>query len=218
MRLQVLVALQEMLVAKEAAIGTERTGMRAPEHQMARGVDEGCLAACGGAPQHEHEMLPVLAEQADDLVGEGLPPVSAMAEGLAGTHGEAGVEQEHTLAGPAAQIAALGDGGTGLGLYLLEDIAQRGREIHPVIHAEAKPMGLARAMIGVLAQDDHLDLAERRTVESIEDEMPWRIAGPRRVLFMNKADEFAKVGLGKLVAQYRFPGWLDIHICHVPMD
>ena len=172
---------------------------------------------CGGAPQHEHEMLPVLAEQADDLVGEGLPPVSAMAEGLVGTHGEAGVEQEHALAGPAAQIAALGDGRAGLGLYLQEDVAQRGRKIHPVIHAEAEAVGLARSVVGVLAQDDHLDLVGRCAVEGVEDEVSRRVACPGRVLRMNKADELAKVGLGKLVAQHRFPGRLDIHICHVPL-
>ena len=75
-------------------------------------------------------------------------------------------------------------------------------------------MGLAHTVIRVLTQDDHLDLIKWGAVESIEDEVARREACTRGVLCMNKADEFAKVRFGKLVAQYSFPGWLDIHICH----
>ncbi len=212
--LQILVALAEMTIAEEAAIGTERTGMRTAEHQMAAGVDEGCLSAGRCTPQQEHQMLSVLAEQADDLVGESLPTMPAMAERLMGAHSETGVEKEYTLTGPAAQIAALRDRRARLGLYLLEDIAERGREIDPIIDAETESLGLAHTVIRILTQYDHLDLVKWGAVESIEDEVARREACTRGVLCMNKADEFAKVRFGKLVAQYSFPGWLDIHICH----
>lgn len=159
-------------------------------------------------------MLPVKAEQAYDLIGKCLPTVPAMAESLVLPYGQTGVEEEHTLSGPAAQIAAYRDGRARLGLYLLKDIAERRRKLHTVIHTEAESVSLARPMIRVLPQDDNLDLTEWGAVESIEYEMPRGIATAGGVLRMNKADEFAKVRFGKLVAQYCFPGWFDSHIRH----
>ena len=139
--------------------------------------------------------------------------MSAMAECLMCPHSETGVEKEHALTSPTAEIATHRDKSSRLSLYLLEDIAERGREIDPIIDAETESVGLAHTVIRVLTQDDHLDLVKWRTVEGIEDKAR-REACTRGVLCMNKADEFAKVRFGKLVAQYSFPGWLDIHICH----
>lgn len=197
---EIFVALAEVAIAEESPISTQRTGMRAAEHQMAAGVDEGCLSAGRCTPQQEHQMLSVLAEQADDLVGESLPTMPAMAERLMGAHSETGVEKKYTLTGPAAQIAALRDRRARLGLYLLEDIAQRGREFHAIVDTKAQTMSLPYPMVRVLPQDDHLDLVKWRTVEGIEDKVSGRKAKARGVFGMNKADELAKVRFGKLVA------------------
>lgn len=140
--------------------------------------------------------------------------MSAMAECLMCPHSETGVEKEHALTSPTAEIATHRDRSSRLSLYLLEDITQRGREFHAIVDTKAQTMSLPYPMVRVLPQDDHLDLVKWRTVEGIEDKVSGRKAKARGVFGMNKADEFAKVRLGKLVAQYSFPGWLDIHICH----
>lgn len=173
---EIFVALAEVAIAEETTIGTERTGMRTAQHQVPTLVDERCLAACWCTPQEEHEMVAARAEQADDFVGERLPTLPTMAEGLMLSHGEAGVEQEHPLPGPACQVATHGDGGTRLGLYLLKDITQGRRKFHAIIDTETQSMSLTYPMIGILTQDDHLDLIEGSAVESIKDELARRKA------------------------------------------
>ena len=101
--------------------------------------------------------------------------MSAMAECLMCPHSETGVEKEHALTSPTAEIATHRDRSSRLSLYLLEDIAERGREIDPIIDAETESVGLAHTVIRVLTQYDHLDLVKWGAVESIEDEMArWK--------------------------------------------
>ena len=115
-------------------------------------------------------------------------------------HSETGVEKEHALTSPTAEIATHRDRSSRLSLYLLEDITQRGREFHAIVDTKAQAMSLSYPMVGVLSQDDHLDLVKWCTVEGIEDKVSGRKAKARGVFGMNKTDELAKVRFGKLVA------------------
>lgn len=126
--------------------------------------------------------------------------MSAMAECLVCPHSETGVEKEHALSSPTAEIATHRDRSSRLSLYLLEDITQRGREFHAIVDTKAQTMSLPYPMVRVLPQDDHLDLVKWRTVEGIEDKVSGRKAKARGVFGMNKTDELAKVRFGKLVA------------------
>ncbi|MCY1311009.1 hypothetical protein D9M70_612610 [compost metagenome] len=67
-------------------------------------------------------------------------------------------------------------------------------------------MGLARAVVRVLADDDDLDLVQRRGIERVEDQRSGRIDHLAGGLL--RAEEFAKflhVGLVKLLAQSFLP-------------
>ena len=123
-----------------------------------------------------------------------------MTECLVCPHSETGVEKEHSLTSPTAEIATHRDRSSRLSLYLLEDITQRGREFHAIVDTKAQTMSLPYPMVRVLPQDDHLDLVKWRTVEGIEDKVSGRKAKARGVFGMNKTDELAKVRFGKLVA------------------
>ena len=84
-----------------------------------------------------------------------------------GTDGQCGVEQQHALVGPAGQVSARRDVDAQVALDFLEDVLQRGRESHAVVHGEAKPMCLSGTMIGILTDDDDFCPAERTEVERI---------------------------------------------------
>ncbi len=56
-----------------------------------------------------------------------------------------------------------------LGVDFLEDILQGRRHSHPRLHGKTQSMGLALAVIGVLAKNHHLDLLQRRVGKGVED-------------------------------------------------
>ena len=91
-------------------------------------------------------------------------------------HGERGVEQQHALFSPACEVAAFGHGCAEVLLYLLEDVLQRRRERHTVVHGEAESLCLSLLMVRILPNDDHLHLVEGTEVEGVEDEVARRIA------------------------------------------
>ena len=211
---EVFVALQEMSVAHEAAHGTERAGVSAREDKVSALVDEGSLSACRSAPEHEDKMFASLAEGSDGSIGEGLPALAAMAEGLVFANRKTGVQEEDALPCPACQVAAHGDGCSRLGLNLLEDVLERGREGYAVVHAEAESVRLSGAVVRVLPQDDHAHLMERCRVEGIEDEPPGRIASARRVLLPHELRQRLEIRLVELLLQLCLPRrfYLNIHV------
>ena len=85
-------------------------------------VDKRALADGVASPQDEDKSGAVGREPADYFVGKFLPSSSLVRTGATGFHGEGGVEQEHTLIGPAGKIAVVGVWRTGVGAYLLEDV------------------------------------------------------------------------------------------------
>ena len=144
-------------------------------------------------------------QSTDGGIGELLPAQRGMAVGLMGTHGQRGIEQQHTLARPPLQVAALRHRGAQVLLYLLEDILQRGRKGHTVLYREAQPVGLARLVVRVLPENDHLHLLKRTEVEGIEDEPPRRIACRRGVLLPDGCRQLLEIRLAELTAQLLFP-------------
>lgn len=92
MFLEVGVAKFEVVVAKEATVSAEGTGVCRLQYEVTRLIDEGRLLACWCSPKEEDKVVATIGETLDDCIGEGLPPLAAMTECLMSTNAEAGVE------------------------------------------------------------------------------------------------------------------------------
>ncbi|MNF58401.1 hypothetical protein D3C84_399530 [compost metagenome] len=173
---------------------------------MLGGVDQFLFALGMRAPQQKHQMRLMLAGQFDDPVGEMLPALARMGVGSGALHSHGGIEHQHPLVGPALQATVAWNVDVQVALELFIDIQQRRRCRDARLHREAQAMGLARAVIRVLSQDDHFDLVQRRGVEGIEDHRPWRIdlfAGS--VFLPQKLAQLCHVGLVELSTQRVLP-------------
>lgn len=164
-----------MLAAEETAVCRKGRGVRSSKHMVFGAVYQLGFGNGGTAPEQEHQSRAAFREVAYNAVGEGLPAMSGVRESLMGAHCERGVEEEHPLVGPAREGAA-GEGyvQTQVGVYLLEDIHQRRRTRHPLRHGETESVRLAVVVVGILAQNHHLDLVKRGVPESREDVLARR--------------------------------------------
>ncbi len=71
-------------------------------------------------------------------------------------------------------------------------------------------MRLPRPVIGILTQDDHLDLLERSRIERVEDHRPrWIDRLASGLLAPEKGTELDHVGLVELLAQRILPACLE---------
>lgn len=100
MLLEVGVAEFEVMVAKEATVGAEGTGVSRLQNEVARLIDESSLLAGWSSPKEENEVVATVGEAFDDSIGECLPSLAAMTEGLVSTNAETSVEQEDALVNP----------------------------------------------------------------------------------------------------------------------
>ena len=123
-------------------------------------VDEFDFLAGVGAPQAKYCRLLAGGHRADDGIGKALPPLAFMGVGLVGLDGEHRIEQQHTSLAPCAQVTLFRRCYTEVSLQLLENVAQRGRRFRRRFDGEAQPVGLSGAVIGVLAQQQHLDVVQ----------------------------------------------------------
>ena len=115
-------------------------------------VDQRLLPARRRAPQDEHDPLGLGAHRADHLVGERLPPLALVRGGLAAAHGQGRVEEQHALRRPGFEAPVVGRIDPEVGVELLQDVLQRRRRRHPGPHREAETVGLAGAVVRVLAR------------------------------------------------------------------
>ena len=76
---------------------------------------------------------------------------------------------------------------------------------HARPHREAQPVGLPGAVVGVLAEDDDLDLGVGGEVEGGEHLVVGRVDGVARPLVGHEALEVGPVRLGQLGPQDRVP-------------
>jgi hypothetical protein len=135
-----------------------------------------------------------------------------MAEGLMLTHTKASVQQKDTLLCPSCQVAALGNRRPRLSLYLLKDILKRRRELHTVVHTEAKPMSLTGFMVRILSQDNHPHLVKRRSIESVEDKPSRGVTNAGAILRANEPCQFLKVWLLKFFIKTSLPALFNPYI------
>lgn len=171
------------------------------------------LALGVAAPEQVDDPLFAFGDGADDGIGEGLPAAAGVRGGLVGPHGQHGVQQQDPLLGPAVEVPAGGYRSVQVAGDLLEDVLQRGRERDAVRHREAEAVGLALPVVGVLTDDDDLQLVERTLVESPEDVARARKDPSGGVLLPDEIGQFPEIGLVEFGLQNLFPvlRYLDIH-------
>ena len=157
--LQQFVALREMPAAQESPVGGERTGVDTGQDVVLLLVHLLPLLLGVAAPQEEDDPTEVPGDPPDDGVGQFLPAAVLVRVCLGLPDSEHSVQQENSLASPASQVAVVGSGEAGdvVG-QLLVDVDQTRRWSHPGLHRETEAVGLAWPVVGVLAQDDHLDV------------------------------------------------------------
>ena len=175
------------------------------EHQMVGVCDELFLAARIAAPEQEDDGPLMRVELLDDGVGEVGPADLAVAVGLTAAHGQGGVEQQDALLGPGDQAAGVRRGQAHIILQLGENILQAGRQRHARPHRKTQPLGLSRAVIGVLPEQDGLDVGVGRVAQGVKDVLHGRIDLVFSVLLLEDAADLCVIFRVELVRKQRVP-------------
>ncbi|MNV69692.1 hypothetical protein D3C71_1626120 [compost metagenome] len=122
-----------------------------------------------GAPKQEGLGRGVMGDQRDQRIGHRFPAALGVGSGQPVFHGQRGVQQQHALVRPRAQVVALWHRrARELLRDLIEDVAQAGRPLAIVGHRERQALGLARAVIRVLPQDHYAHVGRRQAVQGPE--------------------------------------------------
>ncbi len=177
-------------------------------------IDQVLLSAGGRSPQDKDHRLLLCRHGSDDLIGEGLPSLLLMGGGLAGPHGQGGVEQQDPLGGPVGKIAVLRAGNAKVAFHLLEDVLQRRRSGNAASDRETETVSLTRSVIRVLTEQQHLDRRIRRQMEGGKDlVMGWEdlMCGPFGV------DELLELGPVRLL-ELGSKNWIPVGGGHNPND
>ena len=139
-----------------------------------------------------------------------------MAAGHAGADGEHGIQKQHAVLRPASEITAFGRLKADVVLQLLENIDQRRRLGNPVLHREAEPMRLPRAVVGVLSENDGAHVVVIGIAQGVEDVVHMRIDAARGILLLQEYAEPLIVVARKLAGQQLVPAVADMDHYFVP--
>ena len=112
---------------------------------------------------------------------------------------QCGVQQQHALLRPLLQVTAQRGPEPHIVRQFLEDVDERLGEGHAVLHGEAQPVRLPVLMVGILPDDDDLDLVKGGAVEGIEDAWPRRKDAVVPLLFLQKGLELCEIWRLKLI-------------------
>ena len=193
------------MVSEESPVSRQGRRMRRSKHQMSAFVNQFLLAYCIAAPQHEHHMVALLRYLAYDGIGKTFPAHALMRRRMVGIDCKGGIEQKHTLACPAAQVAVGRHRCAGIGAYLLENIQQRRRHGHSGRHRKTHAVGLPGAVIRVLPQNHHLHIGQRTGIESGKNFGSRRKHRTRRVFAAYKVGKLSEIFRFKFTGQSCFP-------------
>lgn len=203
-----------MAASEESLVGTKRGGVGRFEDEVFGLVDEDLFFLGELAPEEEDDMFFAGRHLRDHGIGELGPADLGVAHGFIGAYGERGIEEEDALLGPVSEVAVVGDGHTDILTQFFKDIDEGGWRGDGFLDGEAEAVGLAGAMVGVLSQQDDLDLIEGSSVEGVEDKAAGRIDRPVAHLFVfEQGGDLAEIGFAEFRAEKFFPAffYLDVH-------
>ena len=196
---QIGITARELVLTEPAAtISTQWRWVYALKHQVVLLVNHIRLRAGIAAPQHIHQVLAVLCQCLYSGIGKLLPSQRRVTVGLMSANGKRCIKQQYALLGPTGKIARCGDRRTKVGLNLLEDILQRGRKLDTVLNRETQSVGLSWLVIGILTDNDNLNLIKWTKIKGVEYQFTWRIARVLLILGSNRIGEPDKIILVEL--------------------
>ena len=202
-----------MAAPEEPLVGTKRGGVGRFEDEMFGLVDEDLFFLGEFAPKEEDDVFFACRYLRDHGIGELGPADLGVAHGFVGADGERGVEQEDALLGPMGEVAVVGDGHTDVLVQFLKDVDEGGGRGDGFLDGKAKAVGLASAMVGVLSEQDDLDLIDGSGVEGVEDEAAGRIDRPVAHLFVfEQGSDLAEIGFTEFRSEEFFPAFFDLDV------
>ena len=77
---------------------------------------------------------------------------------------------------------------------------------------EAKAVGLIRAMIRILPNDDHLGLVERAMIKGRKNILSRGITSGRNIFLLYKLYQFLKIGFVKFALELGLPRRFDLNV------
>lgn len=158
--------------------------MRPGQHEVPLVRDQSLLRLRIRAPKDEDHGFFSLVQQLDDSVCENLPALAAVRSCLVLTHSKTGIQKQYALLRPGDQTAVVlrRRQDPEVIMKLLEDIHQRRRLLHALLHRKSESVCLSLFMIGILAQDHRFHILIRRQFQRIKNIVHIRINDPVSVL------------------------------------
>ena len=215
MLFEIGITTAELVLAKPSAtISAKRRWMNTFKHKITGLVYHISLTTCKTTPEHVNNTLALCCQSADCSIGELLPTQRSMTVSLMGTDSKCGVQEQHPLLGPTRQVTRGRNGCTQVIGNLLENILERWREWHTILHRKAQSVRLSWFMIRVLSQNDHLYPIKRSLVKGIEDESTGWIAYSCTIFLTNRLCQLHKIRFIELILQMFLPRrfYLYIHL------
>ena len=154
---------------KKPLCGRQRRGVGRLDDDVAAPVDERASSAGARAPQDEHDPLRLVVHRLDDRVGERLPALALVRGRLRARTVSVALSSSTPWLAQGSRLPWRGAGQPRSLSSSLKMFTSDGGGGTPGLHREAQAVRLARPVVGVLAQDQHLHLGVRREVR-----------GPRR--------------------------------------
>ena len=121
------------------------------------------------APAEKHRRLLQAADGTQHAARHLFPAESLVRIGAVGFNGQHRIEQQHALFCPCRQVAALRKRTAGIAVQLLEDIAQRRRQLDAGRHRKGQPHRLTRLVIRILSGDHRAHVLRSDRAERVQD-------------------------------------------------
>src|SRR5579859_2696328 len=206
-----------MTAPEEPFVGGKRRGVCCFQYQVPGLIDEDLLLLGEFPPEQENEAFFLRGGLADHGVCEFRPSDPGVAHWLICPYGEGSIEEQDALFGPMGQVAMPGDGHTYITLQFLENIDQRWRWGNAVLHGKAQSMRLSGTVIGILAQQYHLQFVERGCIKCVEDQASRRVDCLAGQFFrFQKSSDLEEIVLFEFLLEHVLPAFFDFYV-HIGM-
>lgn len=200
-----------MAAAEKSVVSGKRRGVSGFKDGVRGVCDKRRFRLGVAAPEYKRSRLRALVQQADNGVGELFPALAAVRISLPAAHGEHGVQHKHALLCPVGKLAMVRGSYAEVALKLFKNILQRGRWRNAAFHGKAKPVCLTFAVVGVLPDDDRLDVFIRRIFQRIENIIHRGVNGVMRIFIFQKFAKLQVIIRVKFVSQQSVPAVSNVY-------